>query len=547
MTKLKIRCAAFLFCVAMVTAAAASAVPYIDQPLVPTSAMPGGPGFTLTVTGTGFTSRSVVNWNGSPRATTFVSTSKLTASILASDIAVASTPWVTVVNPSPGGGTSNTIFFQVMRPQPNADFQPHACKGTPQVTGDFNGDGFLDMITYNYTYGSSSGMSVLLGNSKGTFTVAKTYAAAGFDDGLSNSIATGDFNNDGKLDLAVNIGEGTTIWLGNGDGSFREGTSLAVDSYPAGVVAGDFNEDGNLDLILVNDRNVSLFLGNGDGTFQPPVVFSAGIEAYGIALGDFNGDGHLDVAVIGYGISVLLGNGDGTFQNYIENYYVVGNDMAVGDFNGDGHLDVVIGNGSADNTLDIALGNGDGTFADPVSYKLAGTSGGVVVGDFNGDGILDVATSSEAIVSVLNGRGDGTFEAGISSPSLYGKWPLVTGDFDGDGKLDLENGCENLQVAIAIHLSNSKLQFTSQQVGTTSPPKNVKVTNTGNLPATISSITTVGEFGETNDCPTTLDVFQSCTVAVTFTPTGRGSTGGELYVNAVSSPQMVELIGVGTD
>src|ERR1017187_3492528 len=93
------------------SATAQNPVPFIDQPLVPDATAPGGAGFTLTVNGAGFVPASVVNWNGSPRATTFVSRSKLTATILASDIAKASTAAVTVVNPNPGGGTSNTQFF----------------------------------------------------------------------------------------------------------------------------------------------------------------------------------------------------------------------------------------------------------------------------------------------------------------------------------------------------------------------------------------------------------------------------------------------------
>jgi hypothetical protein len=493
------------------------------------------------VSGTGFNSGSVINWNGSPRVTTFISASKLTASILPSDIAVAGTPWVTVVNPPPGGGKSNPVFFQVMRPQPNADFQPHTCKGTPQITGDFNGDGLLDMISYNYSNGASSTVSVLLGNTKGTLTVAKTYDISGYFDGESpNGIVTGDFNSDGKLDVAFVAKEEITIWLGNGDGSFSLGTPIVTTYYPTGVIAGDFNEDGNLDLIVGNGnaRTVSLFLGNGDGTFQPEIVLSSGIATGGMAVGDFNGDGHLDFALLGYGISVVLGNGDGTFRPYVENYNVIGDYMAIGDLNGDGLLDVVVGS-------QVMLGTGGGSLANPISYNAPGV--GVMLGDFNGDGILDIATSNESTVYVLNGKGDGTFEAGIASPSYYGKWSLVAGDFNGDGKLDLDNGCEDLQVPIAVHLSNSKLQFTSQQVGTTSPPKNVQVTNTGNLPATISSITIVGAFAETNNCPATLAVFQKCTISVTFTPTGKGSAGGELYVNAVSSPQMVELIGAGTN
>src|SRR5204863_10183419 len=84
-------------------------VPLINQPLVPDAIAPGGAGFTLTVNGTGFVSGSVVNWNGSARTTTFVSSTQLTASILPSDIAIASTASVTVVNPTPGGGRSNAV------------------------------------------------------------------------------------------------------------------------------------------------------------------------------------------------------------------------------------------------------------------------------------------------------------------------------------------------------------------------------------------------------------------------------------------------------
>ena len=96
--------------------AAENPVPLINQPLVPDAIAPGGAGFTLTVRGTGFVSGAVVKWNDSSLATTFVSHSQLTASVPASDIAAASTASVTVVNPSPGGGRSNVMFFEVTPP-----------------------------------------------------------------------------------------------------------------------------------------------------------------------------------------------------------------------------------------------------------------------------------------------------------------------------------------------------------------------------------------------------------------------------------------------
>jgi len=125
-------------------------VPLINQPLRPDAAKPGGAAFTLTMNGTGFVSGAIVKWNGSARTTTFVNSSRVTASILASDIATAGTASVTVVNPSPGGGTSNVVFFEV------TPFSSSIGLSAPtsftagsgpalMAVGDFNGDGNLDL------------------------------------------------------------------------------------------------------------------------------------------------------------------------------------------------------------------------------------------------------------------------------------------------------------------------------------------------------------------------------------------------------------------
>src|SRR5580700_5675862 len=97
-------------------------VPLINDPVVPASAAPGGPGFTLTVNGTGFVSGATVDWNGSPRTTNFISGRQLTATINGTDIAMARTASVTVVNPVPGGGTSNVVFFTVTNPTASVSF-----------------------------------------------------------------------------------------------------------------------------------------------------------------------------------------------------------------------------------------------------------------------------------------------------------------------------------------------------------------------------------------------------------------------------------------
>lgn len=102
--------------VALTLAHSQNPVPVINQPLIPDTVAPGPAGFRLTVNGTGFVSGAVVHWNGSPRATTFVSQSRLTANILSFDVASSHTASVTVLNPGPGGGTSNTVFFPVTLP-----------------------------------------------------------------------------------------------------------------------------------------------------------------------------------------------------------------------------------------------------------------------------------------------------------------------------------------------------------------------------------------------------------------------------------------------
>src|SRR5438445_205625 len=187
------------------------------------------------------------------------------------------------------------------------------------AVGDFNGDGKLDLAVVNF---GDWNVYVLLSNGDGTFQAARSvYFASG--GGFPWSIAKGDFNGDGKLDLVVsNYGDNSlSVLLGNGDGTFRPAPSLTVGYGPAGVVVGDFNGDGKLDLAVanLNDNTLSVLLGNGDGTFQTPQTFaSPGMtHPYFVAVSDFNRDGKQDLVVTNHlyaTVSVLLGNGDGTFQ-----------------------------------------------------------------------------------------------------------------------------------------------------------------------------------------------------------------------------------------
>jgi protocatechuate 3,4-dioxygenase beta subunit len=238
-------------------------------------------------------------------------------------------------------------------------------------------------------------------------------------------VTTGDFNGDGKLDLAVanEMSNTVSILLGNGDGTFQTAVNYDVGSYPRSVTAGDFNGDGKLDLAVANyfSSNVSILLGNDDGTFQTAVNYSAGTNPSSVTTGDFNGDGKLDLAVANSGgntVSILLGNGDGTFQTAM-NYGVGTNPFSVttGDFNGDGKLDLAVAN-SGGNTVSILLGNGDGTFQTAVSYGVGSYPYIVTTGDFNGDGKLDLAVtngSSNNVSILLN-----TMLRIVTSPGGHG-------------------------------------------------------------------------------------------------------------------------------
>ena len=162
-----------------------------------------------------------------------------------------------------------------------------------------------------------------------------------------------DFNGDGKLDLAVsNYGSNNvTILLGNGLGGFTAApvSPIAVGSVPDGLVTGDFNGDGKPDLAVANenDNNVTVLLGDGSGGFTaaPGSPFPAGLVPIGLAIADFNGDGKPDLAVVnvrGNNVSLLLGNGSGAFTPSANTFPVGATPVCIraADFNMDGKPDL---------------------------------------------------------------------------------------------------------------------------------------------------------------------------------------------------------------
>jgi hypothetical protein len=561
-------------------AAAANPVPLIYQPLSPDAIVPGGAQpFNITVHGTGFAAGAIVKWNGIARATTFVSNSKLTATVLPSDVAKFNTASVTVFNPTPGGGTSNAIFFGTTRPTSSVALSatsafPAGSGPDSVAVGDFNGDGKLDLAVAN---ASSNKVSIFLGNGDGSFQAAVNYAVGS----IPTSVVVGDFNGDGRLDLATtnSADNNVSILLGKGDGTFQTAlTSPFAGTNLSSLAVGDVNNDGKLDLVVGSSgatpgvSGINILLGNGDGSFQPALHSDAGFGVdYSVAVADFNHDGNLDLAVInvGTGVSVLLGNGDGTFQPPVS--YAAGPvpiSLAVGDFDGDGKLDLAVSNIPAGNTgpnvVSVLLGNGDGTFKPHVDYNVGSYAkytsfSSVTLGDFNGDGQLDLALANQGSsnsASILLGNGDGTFQSAVDYPG--GTSVMAAGDFNGDGRLDLAIlGAQGASLLLqpglvsgsdAILLPTS-LTFASQLLATNSPAQTVQLTNYGTATLNIAGIAVTTNYSETNTCGTTLAAGASCFFSVTFTPGALDTLTGTLTItdDAPGSPQTVSLSGLGTE
>ena len=351
------------------------------------------------------------------------------------DLAVASATGVSVLL------NDGTGHFSAAAPVA-AGSQPRSL-----AAADLKATGHEDLIVAN----QDGTLTVLLSDGSGHFTAQPAISAAR---GPLSSVIAGDFNGDGKLDLALAQANSNavTVLLGNGDGSFQPGVNYTVGNGPARLVLGDFNGDGAADLVSISQisNTFSVLLGNGDGTFRSSLDFVAGNTPLGLVAGDFNADGHTDLAIVNsqdQTLAVPLGRGDGTFiATPVYRADLLSKAIAAGDLNGDGRADLVVSNYcgtdsacTSNGTATIFLANADGTYRAASTIALGVGPVSVALADLNGDKKLDLIAlnSSDKTLSILAGNGDGTFgKAQLYSLSASPRAILV-GDFNGDGKPDL--------------------------------------------------------------------------------------------------------------
>lgn len=317
------------------------------------------------------------------------------------------------------------------------------------AAGDFNHDGFVDLVVANY---QSQDASVLLGNGDGTFQPALNLDAGSLD--TLSGIAAADFNGDGIADFAVADfgGAAVAIMLSSGDGSFHARPSLLRETPTWAAAAGDLNGDGIDDLVVTKNLvpgAVQVLLSQGDGSFGPPITTplpdcAAECGPVALALADFNGDGNLDASVVdvNVGVVILLGNGDGTLRQRsvipLGHLGTSTGSIAVGDFNNDQIPDLAIAI-QGTNTVLVALGNGDGTFQPGLNFLVGQSPQSVAVADFNGDGFQDLVVTNLASnsISVLLGHGDGTFDPAVNYATPRRPLSVAVADFNSDGIPDL--------------------------------------------------------------------------------------------------------------
>lgn len=287
------------------------------------------------------------------------------------------------------------------------------------------------------------------------------------------ALALGDFNNDGKQDLAVaslkcdpdkdpratcttttKSGQ-VSILVGDGAGKFSEfiesetkRSPFAVAGSPASIAVADFDGDGNDDFATVHPESdkVTVRRGNGNVDFYRATQIIVQGAPSAIAIADLNRDGKQDIATANMkrpkqGVSILLGDGTGNFGSpaYYPTSANAPRSVVIADFNKDSNQDIATANASEDESISIWLGDGKGKFGTATSIGIGEVPSAIATADFNGDGNPDLATANTGsnTVSILLGDGSGGFGQATDFSAGTDPIAIVINDFDGDRKKDI--------------------------------------------------------------------------------------------------------------
>ncbi|CAF3770289.1 unnamed protein product [Rotaria sp. Silwood1] len=272
------------------------------------------------------------------------------------------------------------------------------------ATAYLNNDQNVDIVV---TYFTSDNIGIYYGFGHGTLAPVIKYSTGG--DSYPSYLVLYDFNDDSRLDIAVvnsganNIG----IFLADENKLFPDPLMLSTgeNSHPNSVALGDLNNDGYLDIVVANtDANTIRIMFRQ--RYELPtnsIELATGIDSQpcSIAINDFNSDNRLDIVVLQCGTShvkLFLGHGDGSFLkqfNQSTGLYSYPSSLAIGDFNNDHHLDLAVTNAGTSNVA-IFLGHNNGTFSDSDIYMLGFESNpvSVTIGDFNNDNLTDMVVAN---------------------------------------------------------------------------------------------------------------------------------------------------------
>ena len=344
------------------------------------------------------------------------------------------TPQATSLGGSEFFGQKSLLF--------NVDYTATAIK-----VADLTGNGNLDLvISYELGYAGPFGFMVSMGNGDGTFQAPVFYATAAT--AKLPPIVLGDYNGDGKPDIAIMEANGLNIMMNNGDGTFQR--PVVYPSYPAGtsndqsgqLAVGDFDGDGKPDLAVSiesndNDPIMAIYQNLGNGTFAPPVAVSGLPDAGGITAEEFagnglspkpadlNGAGHTDIVETGSGkLGVTLNDGKGGFTTtVVSTASNVGSEQPiVADFDGDGKPDIaVVTYSSGSPVVSVFTNDGTGNFGTPTNFSLP--QGvylpTVAVADFDRDGKPDlVFLSNPGVTDGMTTTSFGVLLSAVPNPKL---------------------------------------------------------------------------------------------------------------------------------